>query len=308
MKHTWRITLILAVLFLACQLLGLALLYGSFSVILDESGNPVIANQDTVLGPPPEIQGAETLAFFLISIAVGTAFILLVIRSRRFGIWKAFFFFTAFMTMWVALSVLIDPLIALAIAAVAALLKVRAKNVFIHNLTEPFLYAGIALILVPILSVPWALALLAIISVYDYWAVFRSKHMVTMARGLQNSMVFAGLSIPYRRSGKVEARYGEPKSRKAKGIESEEITVAGLGGGDITFPLLFSGAVLQSLALSLPKESAFILTLILPAVLTVTLFLMLMKASKGKFYPAMPVLSAGCVLGYLLILGASWMV
>ena len=307
MKHTLKITLIIAGLFLACQLLGLALLYGSFSIMLDESGNPIIANQDTVLGPPPEMQGAEMLGFFLISIALGTAFILLVIRSRRFGIWKGFFFFTALMTIWVSVSVLIHPLAALVIAAVAAFLKVRARNVLIHNLTEPFLYAGIALILVPVLSVPWALALLAIISVYDYWAVFRSKHMVTMARGLQKSMVFAGLSIPYGKSGKVEATYG--KGRKAKGTETEEITVAGLGGGDITFPLLFTGAVLQSLALSgIPKLSAFLLSLILPAVLTVTLVVMLMKASKGKFYPAMPVLSAGCVLGYILILAASWII
>jgi len=310
MKHTWRVTLILAGLFLACQLLGLALLYNSFSIMVDEFGNPVIANQETVLGPPPAIQGPEMLVFFLSSIALGTVFILLVIRSRRFGIWKGFFFFTAFMTIWVSLSVLIQPLIALAIAAVAAWLKVRAKSVLIHNLTEPFLYSGIALILVPALSVPWALALLAIISVYDYWAVFRSKHMVTMAKGLQKSMVFAGLSIPYSKSGKVEASYGKGrKPRKGEAYEKEEISTAGLGGGDITFPLLFTGAVLQSLALSgIPKASAFLLTLILPAVLTVTLVIMLMKASKGKFYPAMPVLSAGCLAGYLLILAASWMI
>jgi hypothetical protein len=117
-------------------------------------------------------------------------------------------------------------------------------------------------------------------------------------------MVFAGLSIPYSRSGKVETTYG--KGKKVKGAQKEEVVVAGLGGGDITFPLLFTGAVLQSLALSgIPKASAFLLTLILPAVLTVTLVIMLMNAAKGKFYPAMPVLSAGCVLGYVLVLIAA---
>jgi len=308
MKHTWGVTLLLAVLFLACQLLGLAVLYNSFSIAADDSGNPIIANQETVLGPPPQMQGAETLIMLLSSIALGTVFILLVIRSNRFGIWKGFFLFTAFITIWVSLSAMIDPLMALMIALAAAVLKVFSKSVFIHNVTEPFLYAGIALLLVPLLNVPWTLALLALISVYDYWAVFRSKHMVTMAKGLQKSAVFAGLSIPYSRSGKIEPVYETGKG-KGRGGESRDVALAGLGGGDITFPLIFTGTVLQSLALSgIPKASAFLLTLILPAVLTATLFLMLVKASKGKFYPAMPVLSAGCIAGYLLILAASWII
>jgi presenilin-like A22 family membrane protease len=311
MKHTWNVTLILAGLFLASQLLGLSLLYSASSVGTDEFGRPVLIYQETILGPRPDIQGPETLALLLSSVAFGTVFILLIIRFGRFGIWKAFFFFTVFITIWVALAVMIDAVVALGIAIVAAALKVRARNVMIHNLTEPFLYAGMALILVPLLSVPWALALLAVISVYDYWAVFRSKHMVTIAKGLQKSMVFAGLSIPYKRSGEIESKYDKPKGKKPKkgDYETEEVNTAGLGGGDIAFPLLFTGTVLQALVLSgLPKASAFLLTLILPAVLTATLVLMLWKASKGKFYPAMPVLSAGCVVGYLLVLGVAWVV
>jgi presenilin-like A22 family membrane protease len=308
MKHTWKVTLILAGLFLACQLLGLAMLYNSFSVTLDQAGNPVIANQETVLGPPPDMQGPETLIMLLSSIALGTVFVLLIIRFRKFGVWKGFFLFTAFITIWVSLAVIIDPLAALAMAIVAAVLKVRARSVLIHNITEPFLYAGIALLLVPLLSVPWALALLAVISVYDFWAVFKSKHMVTIAEGLQKSTVFAGLSIPYRKSRKIETAYEEAEDGKEKEKVRGSARLAGLGGGDIAFPLVFTGTVLQSLALSLPKASAFLLTLIIPAVLTVTLVLMLWKATKNKFYPAMPVLSAGCLAGYLLVLAAAWIV
>jgi presenilin-like A22 family membrane protease len=304
MKHTWKVTLIMAGLFLASQMLGLALLYNVLSLSTDELGRPVLAYQETVLGPRPEIQGPETLVLMLSSLAFGTVFILLIIRFRRFGIWKSFFFFTAFITIWVSLAVMIDALAALAIAILAAALKVRARSVFIHNLTEPFLYAGMALIIVPLLSVPWSLALLALISVYDYWAVFRSKHMVTIAKGLQKSEVFAGISIPYSESG-IEKSYEETKGKKGM----MEVRTAGLGGGDIAFPLLFTGTVLQALVLSgLPKLSAFFLTMIIPAVLTVTLVLLLWKASKDKFYPAMPVLSAGCLIGYLLVLGMAWIV
>jgi len=303
MKHTWRVTLVLAALFLASQLLGLFVLYNGSTVATDELGRPTLVYPGTVLGPTPDIQGVESLGFMLFSIALGTVFILLVIRSGKLGIWKAFFFVAAFFSIWAALGVLIDPTVALGIAIVAAALKVRARSVLIHNATEPFLYAGVALILVPILTVPWALAVLAIISVYDFWAVFKSKHMVTMAKGLQGSMAFAGLSVPYSKSGKIVGRYEETKGKKG---ESEPVTTAGLGGGDIAFPLIFTGTVIQAIVASgLPKLSAFLLTLILPAVLTITLVLMLWKASKNKFYPAMPVLSAGCLIGYLLVLAAA---
>jgi presenilin-like A22 family membrane protease len=305
MKHTWKVTLVLAALFLASQLLGIFVLYNGSTVGTDELGRPSLVYPGTVLGPTPDIRGLESLGFMLFSIALGTVFILLVIRSGKLGIWKAFFFVAAFFSIWAALAVLIDATVALGIAVVAAALKVRGRSVLIHNATEPFLYAGVTLILVPLLSVPWALALLAAISAYDFWAVFKSKHMITMAKGLEKSTAFAGLSIPYKKSGEIETRYEDLKSGKApKG--AEEITTAGLGGGDIAFPLIFTGTVLQAIVASgLTKVTAFLLALILPAVLTITLVLMLWKASKNKFYPAMPVLSAGCVIGYLLVLGAA---
>jgi presenilin-like A22 family membrane protease len=314
MKHTWKVTLILAALFLASQVLGIALLYNTSFVGMNGAGQPALGYQDTVLGPRPDIQGPETIATVLFSIALGTVFILVIIKFGKFGIWKGFFFFTAFITIWVALSSIIDITVALGIALVLAALKVRSRNVVVHNLTEPFLYAGMALIFVPLLTVPWSLALLAAISVYDYWAVFKSKHMITLAEGLQKSTVFAGLSIPYTKSGKIEITYGEEEPKgvtKGNGSRGsgERIRTAGLGGGDIAFPLIFTGTVVQQLVTSgLPILSAYLLTLIIPAVLTITLVLLLVKAEKNKFYPAMPVLSAACVIGYLLVLLAAGIV
>ncbi len=311
MKHTPSITVLLAVLFLASQLLGLAILYNGFLVATAPDGRPVMVYKETVIGPRPHIQGPETLGLLLLSVAAGTVFILLVVRFGRFELWKALFFAAAFLSIWIALAVVIDDLLALGIALLAAVLKVRGRNVIIHNLTEPFIYAGIAVILVPLMNVVWAFVMLAVISVYDFWAVFRSRHMVTMAKGLQRSTVFAGLSIPYRESGKIMGRFaGKCKERTKKtgaageGEERGGVTTAVLGGGDIAFPLLFTGTVMQSLILSgVSKFSAFLMSMALPAVLTAALLLMLWKASRGRFYPAMPVLSAGCLAGYLIVTG-----
>ena len=42
--------------------------------------------------------------------------------------------------------------------------------------------------------------------------------------------------------------------------------------------------------------------LIITLFVSLSLFLLFMASKKGKFYPGMPFLSAGCFLGYLIVL------
>ena len=67
-----------------------------------------------------------------------------------------------------------------------------------------------------------------------------------------------------------------------------------MGGGDVGFPLIFAGVVLNNYNLI----SALIVVLFVSLAL---LGLMLFGKEK-KFYPAMPFLTAGCFLGYLVSL------
>ena len=60
-----------------------------------------------------------------------------------------------------------------------------------------FLVYGIAVVLVPIMNIYAAFGMLALISLYDFWAVFKTKHMVSLAKGQQEANVFTGLMIPY---------------------------------------------------------------------------------------------------------------
>jgi presenilin-like A22 family membrane protease len=53
---------------------------------------------------------------------------------------------------------------------------------------------------------------------------------------------------------------------------------------------------------NLTKEIAFMRTLIIPIITTFAILILLMKGKEGKFYPAMPFVTAGCLLGYLLVL------
>jgi len=196
--------------------------------------------------------------------------------------------------------------------------KIFRPNIFIHNVTEVLMYAGIGLIIVPLFDVKWALMLLLIISVYDMYAVWKSKHMVKMAEFQTKSKVFAGLMIPYRhksaKSDKVELlqmndHKAAPRIRAGKTSPKNAI----LGGGDIAFPLIFIGAVMNDILLesynATPtaaieglKATAFLQSSIIIFTSAVALTLLFIFAKKGRFYPAMPFLTAGCLIGWAITL------
>jgi presenilin-like A22 family membrane protease len=154
------------------------------------------------------------------------------------------------------------------------------------------------------------------------YAVWKSKHMVAMAQFQTQSKVFAGLMIPYKqdeKSKKVEiftkpvkeeiTRTGAPKIRAGQTSPKNAI----LGGGDIAFPLIFIGSVMNGLILKLHeanpsmiinqiKAMAFLQSSIIILTSAIALTLLFVFAKKGKFYPAMPFLTAGCLLGWAITL------
>jgi presenilin-like A22 family membrane protease len=137
--------------------------------------------------------------------------------------------------------------------------------------------------------------LLIVISVYDIIAVNKTKHMVKLAKFQAESKVFAGLMLQY--DNKKEKPTKKTKVKKAAGIK-----LAVLGGGDIGFPLIFAGVVMKDLMLSNPELIGFLKTLIIPLFTTLALMFLLFKGKQNKFYPAMPYLTAGCFIGYSIIL------
>ena len=129
------------------------------------------------------------------------------------------------------------------------------------------------------------------------FAVWKSKHMIKIAKYQTKSKMFAGLSIPYKLPSKAKEHL---KAKQAK----KGIKTAVLGGGDIAFPLIFSGSVMSDLIIKhgIEKTSAVALTSIISVTVTLALLFLLIKAEKDKFYPAMPFLTVGCIIGYLIIL------
>lgn len=307
MKHDLKITIILLCLFLASQLVGLVILYDDIEVKVNvTTGMHETVHPETAIGPRPEIYGFDTFLWIVLSVAIGTGLVLLLMKFEKVNFWKAIFFFAVVATITIALGVFLDTLIAFVIALILALLKVFKHNTIVHNLTEIFMYAGLAVLIVPLLDITWIIALLLVISAYDAYAVWKSRHMVSMAEFQTKSKVFAGISVSYIPK-KLKIVKGRAKKVIGKTKEKQkEVREAILGGGDIAFPLLFAGVVLEMLVnvSQLPKEIALMKTLLIPVFVSIALLFLFIKGKEGHYYPAMPFLTLGCLigLGFVMIL------
>ena len=305
MKHSFSVTFVLLGLFLLTQLIGLGTINKYILVEKSpETGEVVIEHMDTVLGPQPKIE-EKSLSFIPIVVAVliGTGILLLLIHFRLRRFWKLWFFLSVWATLAISFDVYISKWVAVGLGLVLAAAKIFKPNIIVHNLTEIFVYTGITIIVLPFLNLFSASILLIIISLYDMYAVWKSKHMIKMAEFQTKNRIFAGLLLRYKERI-IASKHG--RIRKGSKLKEGPVKNAVLGGGDMAFPLMFSAAVMEELILNhgLTKGMAFLESLIIPVLVTIALGFLFQKGKKDKFYPAMPFLSIGCFLG----LGIIWLI
>lgn len=302
MKHTHSITIYLVLLFLSTQLLGLWLLSKNLH-IEQKNGEVQLEHTDTVLGPRPQTTGAASFIYVASAVIIGTLLLLVLVKYRKVQLWKFWYGLACFLTLSIALGVILPSTWAFALAALLALLKLFYPNLYTHNLTEIFIYAGIGIFLTPLLTLSWSTILLIVIALYDMYAVWKSKHMIDMARFQTQTHVFAGLSIPYKTSSHPTPRSPTKILMTPPHTQKQDYKNAILGGGDLAFPLIFTGSVMEHLLLqgySIAQALSHSAVVILGS--SVALYLLLTLAKKDRFYPAMPFLAAGCFIGYGLML------
>lgn len=311
MKHTIKVTLFFLILFLISNIVGLSLLTLSTDEITDVNGTIEINYTTTTLGDRADVQGFESIIYIAVGIAIGTLMLLFMAKKNTKNLWRFWFFVASAMAISVAIGVLFKPelvFIAWIIGLLLAAWKVYHPNFYIQNLSEILMYAGIAILFVPILDITTMAILLLLISFYDMYAVWKSKHMVKMAQFTTDANVFPGLIIPYKsEGGKTKIISKKFKSHKEhdekKTGKKAEGKTGILGGGDVVFPLLFAGTIMMDLITKgYTTSSAFGYSLSIVIFSAIALFSLFYYSKKDKFYPAMPFVSAGCFIGYGVML------
>jgi presenilin-like A22 family membrane protease len=308
MKHNLKVTALLIAMFFIAQIIGIFVAYAylpqDLIIINPETGEEELVEQYNLpygLDPPPEIQPQEAAYSIVIALFIAVILMFTLMKLKAEVFLRIWFLIVVILGIAIALNAFLigiqnSAIIALAIAIPLGAIKIFQRNLIVHNLTELLIYPGIAIVFIPLFNVFWAIIILVIISIYDIYAVWHAGFMQKMAKyQIETLRIFSGFFVPY--IGKKERQaLKKLKSSKAKKIKGKEkkigINVAILGGGDVVFPILLAGVVLGALGI-------FAASLVAIGS-TIALGVLFYMSEKGKFYPAMPFISTGALLGLIL--------
>ncbi|HLD37840.1 MAG TPA: presenilin family intramembrane aspartyl protease [Candidatus Nanoarchaeia archaeon] len=289
MKHKLAIILVLLGMFLVTQFIGLY-------VVNHYSQNELPYGME----PPEEINPVNAFPSIIIAFIIAIALFFLLTKFKIEFILKLWFLIVIVLALGLSINSFLPkeqyiPLMSLIIALPFALIKVFNRNIIVHNTTELLIYPGIAAVFVPLLNIWTMIILLILISIYDMWAVWKSKIMQKMAKYQINTLkIFSGFFIPYlskkerEKIKMLKQKYKKSELKKKK----IKINIAILGGGDVIFPIISAGVMLKTLGI---WPAIFV---ILGAALGLSYLLFF--SEKKKFYPAMPFITVGIFLGMLV--------
>lgn len=232
----------------------------------------------------------------LISFVIAVAIIFLLTHIKAKIVMKTWFFFVTIIALGISFTAFLPKSnyahwIGLALSIPIAFLKIYKQSFLAHNFSELLVYPGIAAVFVPLLSVKTVIILLVLISIYDMWAVWKSGLMQKMAKYQMDELkIFGGFFIPYMsKKQKAKLKKMKKSTLKKKGVK---INAAVLGGGDIIFPIITAGVILNTWGVW--QAIAVIIGAL------VGLGSLLIFSNKKKFYPAMPFITSGIFLAMIL--------
>ena len=299
MKHSAKVVMILLGMFFVTQLIGLAVVhyYGpEYQLVVDENGKFIektVYNLPYGMEPPEGVTPSSTLVSIVIAIGIAVVFMLILMRYKAAIFLRLWFFIVVILALGVTINAILGSIpyasiIAILIAIPLAAIKIFKRNIIVHNVTELFIYPGIASIFVPLLNIWTVVLLLIIISVYDIYAVWHAGFMQKMAQyQIKELKFFTGFFVPYL-GPKERAMIKNAKKNDKLKDKKVKVNVAILGGGDVIFPIILAGVVYNTLGL--------LSALIISVGATAALGWLFYISKKGKFYPAMPFISVGCFI------------
>jgi len=307
MKSNLKVTGLILLLFVLTQLIGLFVIdaYSPQTAVTPTANNATVPYGMQPPDAPADVSFGSVAVSFVIAIAI---FILLMKIKAR-SLFKVWFTIVVFLTVSIALTAILTKVfphsiirfdvVAMILAVPLTFYKIFKRDIIVHNATELLIYPGIAAVFVPLLRVWSVLILLFVISAYDIWAVWKSSLMMKMVKfNINEVKVLPGLSIPYARKEDIAklraaSKIKSVRARTAK-LRKIKVAMAMLGGGDIAFSLIFAGVIYRSVGI--------VPALIAVACSTLALAFLFLYSRKGKMYPAMPYITVGCVIAWLISL------
>ncbi len=310
MRPEYAPVVAMAVLLVASQAVAIAL-----SPLFQSSGFQAFPNPSDV----------TNTAIYIILILVFTAVILGLVRYRRQNLAKYVIMASIFVTLAFVLllplyyglyygtgqnqdpnfqNVLADvaTLLSFAVAAVLVYLLLKFPEWYVVDTIGFVTAAGVTAILGISFGLLPAILLLIALAVYDAWAVYRTKHMITLADELTSQRLPILLVIPK----KAGYSFREQKSLKAQVASGEEREAMFIGLGDLIIPGILSVSAFTFLndpallGRSLGPVAPFMTVAVGTIIGSLVGFFVLMRyVLKGNPQAGLPLLNGGALLGFL---------
>ena len=234
-------------------------------------------------------------------ILIFTAFIFLIIKLNKKWIIQAIILISVAWTMYFVFYALFSPFLSpeinlgltllLSIGLTVALYKF--PEWYVIDITGVIIGAGAASMFGISMNIIPTLLLLVVLAVYDYIAVYRTKHMVALAEGVMDLRLPILLVVP------KHWRYSFLNEK----FDKEEREAFFMGLGDAVMPTLLvvsANFFVKTGSYSLPLIGAVNIPAIGAIFGTLLGFAVLMGfVMKGKPQAGLPFLNGGVILGYV---------
>lgn len=232
-----------------------------------------------------------TIPEFLLYFSISTLFILLLIwfvkkRRKSKVIFRGVFILALFWGEMITLSAFLGDFLSAILTILSIITWTKKPFVIIHNLFFILSSAGIAAVLGLRIQPETIIILLLIFAVYDFLAVYKTKHMQKMAK----AMIEAKAPLAFVISLNITSLLSKDVNFRNR----EERNTFFLGGGDIIFPL--------TLSFSLIRQSVFyslFVAIFSFLGLSFSFYIFLFQRKK-KPIPALPPIALFTLIGFFI--------
>lgn len=235
------------------------------------------------------------VVYYIIIMVAFTAIALLIIK-RHANVMKAIFLILVLYMIFLVSSI-VAGIVAINLTEYYAIIAIVTVSFgymlifrnewYITDAAGVIMISGAAGILGILLRPDIAIALLIVFAIYDYISVYKTKHMVTLAKAAVDNQYPLMFTLPSGRNVKIREMTFENRG---------EQQVIMLGFGDMAIPeiLIVSSAIYN------PLHSVLFAVLTLAGAITALIFLFFFN--HGKPAPGLPYINSGVIAGFLVAL------
>lgn len=222
---------------------------------------------------------------FLLAFGIGTVIVFGIIRITHGGfLLRLFFLLAIFSGIWVTIGVFLNNSQSFILSLILAVIYNFYPYVWFHNIILILTLPGIVSMLGASFRPQATIIFLIFMSIYDYIAVYKTKHMVVMAKAMIAGRAISAMIFPEHWRG-FKSHLNDVRPGEGFMI---------LGTGDFIFPMIMAtSAYAISAATAWIVFAASLFGLLL-------MHLIFISQKVRRPMPALPPLAAFAILGFLI--------